>query len=399
MMKDDRGTAQTHQTDRTRNLLSPCAGPFLQGAYREMLDPPVIAVSIITVVGATLVYSVTGPMGLSDSFSTAQRLMLVGITTCLSWPFCHSLSTLVLLFMRRRKPYQILLACATAIPFMAIPCAAIAYTVFELFGRDAVGRLWDIYLNVTVWLAACCGVIHYTACLRARLRYTAEAAATEVDTAPRYQACADTPNALHNPDEAAASRQGQRPDSKSPEDHGDPIEATRGPIPEGGHFVPEGGHFEGNPRLTEPAAGMPEGSSSVTTGEDRTTAGSTVTEQPHSRFLDRLPEKLGRDVIYLNVSGHYVNAVTTEGAGVILMRFADAVAELGDMGMQVHRSYWVAHRHITGIFRRDERTMVRATGGHELPVSRTYLTAVRAFIPLIRKGQEPRSERSVTTKD
>ncbi len=42
-----------------------------------------------------------------------------------------------------------------------------------------------------------------------------------------------------------------------------------------------------------------------------------------------------------------VNAVTSQGAGVILMRFADAVAELGDTGMQVHRSYWVAHDHIT----------------------------------------------------
>ena len=103
-----------------------------------------------------------------------------------------------------------------------------------------------------------------------------------------------------------------------------------------------------------------------------------MVEQP-AGFVDRLPEKLGRDVIYLNVSGHYVNAVTTEGAGVILMRFADAVAELGDTGVQVHRSYWVAHRHIAGIFRRDERTMVRVTGGHELPVSRTHVAAVRAL--------------------
>ena len=68
------------------------------------------------------------------------------------------------------------------------------------------------------------------------------------------------------------------------------------------------------------------------------------------------------------------------------MRFADAVTELGDLGMQVHRSYWVAHRHITGIFRRDERTMVRVTGGHELPVSRTHLSAVRACIPQVARG-------------
>ena len=106
----------------------------------------------------------------------------------------------------------------------------------------------------------------------------------------------------------------------------------------------------------------------------------------HVRFLDRLPAKLGQDVVYLSVSGHYVNAVTSQGSGVILMRFADAVAELGGMGMQVHRSYWVAHDHITAVYRRDERTFVRVTGGHEVPVSRSHLSAVRALTP---EGRHP----------
>ena len=339
-MKDDRSTVQTHQNDKIGKLISLHVGPFLHQAYREMLEAPVIVVSLITVVGATLVYSVTGPMGRDDTFSTAQRLFSVGVCTLLSWPFCHSFSTLVLYYSRRAKPYVILLACAAALPFMAIPCSAIAYAVFELFGRNGTGRLWDIYFNVTVWMAACCAVIHYTACLRARLRYTAEAAAAELHTTTQYPPSADTPNALHAPDETGASQERDRHDASEPD-------GTEGDLP---------------------------------------TAGSPGTSEQHVRFLDRLPEKLGRDVLYLNVSGHYVNAVTAEGSGVILMRFADSVTELGDLGMQVHRSYWVAHRHITGIFRRDERTMVRVTGGHELPVSRTYLTAVRAFIPQIAKG-------------
>ena len=339
-MKDDRSTVQTHQNDKIGKFISLHVGPFLHQAYREMLEAPVIVVSLITVVGATLVYSVTGPMGRDDMFSTAQRLFSVGVCTLLSWPFCHSFSTLVLYYSRRAKPYVILLACVAAVPFMAIPCSTIAYAVFELFGRNGAGRLWDIYFNVTVWLAACCAVIHYTACLRARLRYTAEAAAAEVHTTTQYPPSADTPNALHAPDETGASQERDRHDANEPDG----------------------------------------------TEEDLPTAGSRVTTEQHVRFLDRLPESLGREVLYLNVSGHYVNAVTAEGSGVILMRFADAVTELGDVGMQVHRSYWVAHRHITGIFRRDERTMVRVTGGHELPVSRTYLTAVRAFIPHIAKG-------------
>ena len=59
------------------------------------------------------------------------------------------------------------------------------------------------------------------------------------------------------------------------------------------------------------------------------------------------------------------------------MRLADAVAELGDQGLQVHRSFWVANRHVTELFRREGRTVVQVTGGMEVPVSRTFLAAVR----------------------
>ncbi len=98
-----------------------------------------------------------------------------------------------------------------------------------------------------------------------------------------------------------------------------------------------------------------------------------------ARFLDRLPEKLGRDLVYLKTADHYVEAFTTEGSTLVLMRFVDAVAELdGAGGLRVHRSYWVAHQHVEGAARRDGRTTLRLTGGHEVPVSRTYMAAVRA---------------------
>lgn len=113
------------------------------------------------------------------------------------------------------------------------------------------------------------------------------------------------------------------------------------------------------------------------------------TVAPQSWFFDRLPAMVGRDVVFLNVCGHYINVVTTAGSCLVLMRFADAMAALGDLGLQVHRSYWVAHRHITGIFRRDERTLVRVTGPHEIPVSRTHLTAVRAAVPPAEEQRPP----------
>ena len=108
------------------------------------------------------------------------------------------------------------------------------------------------------------------------------------------------------------------------------------------------------------------------------TARSTVIEStPSGRFLDRLPVEVGRDVVYLKVNGHYINVITTAGSAAVLMRLADAVAELGDLGLQVHRSFWVASRHVTEVFRREGRTVVQVTGGAEVPVSRTFLAAVR----------------------
>ena len=97
-----------------------------------------------------------------------------------------------------------------------------------------------------------------------------------------------------------------------------------------------------------------------------------------ARFLDRLPPHLGRDLVYLRMADHYVEAFTAAGSTLVLMRFADAVAELeGAGGLRVHRSYWVARDHVTGANRLNGRIVLNLTGGHEAPVSRGYLAAVR----------------------
>ena len=96
-----------------------------------------------------------------------------------------------------------------------------------------------------------------------------------------------------------------------------------------------------------------------------------------ARFHDRLSPTVSRDVVCLRMDDHYVNVYTTGGSCLVLMRFADAVADLGALGMQVHRSYWVAHRHMLTTVRRDGRTMLRVTGGQNVPISRPYLAAVR----------------------
>ena len=115
-------------------------------------------------------------------------------------------------------------------------------------------------------------------------------------------------------------------------------------------------------------------------GPVRETSGEPDTAlTPGARFFDRLPEKIGRDLVYLRTADHYVEAFTTSGSTLVLMRFVDAVAELdGTDGLRVHRSFWIASRHVAGSARRHGRTVLRLTGGHEVPVSRTYMASVRA---------------------
>ena len=103
-------------------------------------------------------------------------------------------------------------------------------------------------------------------------------------------------------------------------------------------------------------------------------------ETPGSSFFRRLPGALGRDLVYLKMSDHYVEVFTTAGHTVLLMRLGDAVAELEGLGMRVHRSYWVGHGHAERLLRRGRRRLLRLTDGHDVPVSRSYRAAVEAAL-------------------
>ena len=103
-------------------------------------------------------------------------------------------------------------------------------------------------------------------------------------------------------------------------------------------------------------------------------------EQGAAWFFDRIPEALGRDVICITVSGHYLDVVTTVGSCLVLLPLGDAVAALGDLGMQVHRSHWVAHRHVLALVRRGQHMRLQVTGAREIPVSRSHVAEVRAAV-------------------
>jgi DNA-binding LytR/AlgR family response regulator len=95
-------------------------------------------------------------------------------------------------------------------------------------------------------------------------------------------------------------------------------------------------------------------------------------------ILSRLkPENRGA-LIRLTVRDHYTEVVTTRGRELILLRFGDALTEIGNTeGIRLHRSHWIAADHVDRLKRDNGKLFVIARDGSEMPVSRSYAEAVR----------------------
>ncbi len=95
-------------------------------------------------------------------------------------------------------------------------------------------------------------------------------------------------------------------------------------------------------------------------------------------ILSRLkPENRGQ-LVRLAVRDHYTEVVTTRGRELILLRFGDALMEIGDTeGLRLHRSHWIATGHVAGLKRDNGKLLVITRDGVEMPVSRPYAEAVR----------------------
>ena len=98
-----------------------------------------------------------------------------------------------------------------------------------------------------------------------------------------------------------------------------------------------------------------------------------------AKFLERMPPKLrGAELYAVESQDHYLRLHTSRGADLILMRLADAVAELdGIEGAQTHRSWWVAKAAVTDAKRGDGRAVLTLKNGLEAPVSRSYAGGLR----------------------
>ncbi len=300
-----------------------------RGAYREFLRPRTIAFASAGAGLFVVAMTVFGPLGTSATLRPLPRLMYWGLSAAVTFPLCYGTAAMVLYLLRARSLVGTVPAVATAVLFEGMACTAVVYTADMLFRPEFAGApsLGAVYLTVTTVVAVITFFVH--SIVFQRIRRAAPAHAED-----RSPSRAGSPPV--QPDAAPAAGNG----NSSPAGESTPGEATPGD----GDVA----HAPAEPPTARQA-----------------------------RFYGRLSRAVSHDVIFLGMADHYVQVHTTGGSCLVLMNFATAVADLGDLGMRVHRSYWVARRHVAATVRRDGRTMLRMTGGHLVPVSRTYLPAVR----------------------
>jgi hypothetical protein len=97
------------------------------------------------------------------------------------------------------------------------------------------------------------------------------------------------------------------------------------------------------------------------------------------QFFERVPDRLGRDLLALEAQDHYLMVHTRRGSALIHMRLSEAVQILPpQLGFQAHRRWWVARNEVAGLRRDGHQTLIELTGGLTVPIGRTYLAAVRS---------------------
>ncbi len=107
------------------------------------------------------------------------------------------------------------------------------------------------------------------------------------------------------------------------------------------------------------------------------------TEPVPPRLFSRLPAADAGQLIRLSARNHYVDVVTDKGTSSLLIRMADAIAELdGVDGLRVHRSHWVAAGAVRGHERQGDKRMLILADGARIPVSRNLQrdVAARGFL-------------------
>lgn len=96
-------------------------------------------------------------------------------------------------------------------------------------------------------------------------------------------------------------------------------------------------------------------------------------------LYQRLPEVLGRDLVAISSDLHYLNVHTTLGKILVLGSLKYYAEALADIGMQVHRSNWVAKAHIVKVYVAGAEAFCLMSNGMKVPISRNKRKEVKNY--------------------
>jgi DNA-binding LytR/AlgR family response regulator len=112
---------------------------------------------------------------------------------------------------------------------------------------------------------------------------------------------------------------------------------------------------------------------------DSATESPAASFEPESKaWLATLPPLIGQDVISVSSDLHYLHVTTARGRITVLGNLAAVEQELAAVGSRVHRSHWVADRHIRRIARSARGWTCELSDGRRVPISRRRAGEIRA---------------------
>jgi len=107
-----------------------------------------------------------------------------------------------------------------------------------------------------------------------------------------------------------------------------------------------------------------------------------VVRQSGPGLSQRLPAELrSASILALQSEDHYLRVFTARGEALIHMRIGDAEQVLAaEDGVRTHRSFWVARRSFQSVERKEGRIALVLVDGKTVPVSRSRVDAVNAWL-------------------
>ena len=119
---------------------------------------------------------------------------------------------------------------------------------------------------------------------------------------------------------------------------------------------------------------------------EKTATAGTVSDDkaetwPEPEFMALLPDENRGKLVMLKAELHYLQVVTDRGSTLVLYNLGDAITQLpADLGLSVHRSYWVARDAIERLEKRGRQGELILSDGQAVPVSRNRMAEVTAAL-------------------